>query len=63
MQPQWCAGIQPNGKEYFYRNSGLPAIMKARHVWSQDRHIVCAWATEVERQAKNQGLVFDKNMD
>ena len=24
---------------------------------------VCAWATEVERQAKNQGLVLDKNVE
>ena len=24
---------------------------------------VCAWATEVERQAKDQGLVLDRNME
>ena len=63
MQPRWSAFIQPEGKEYFYRDSGLPVVTEARMDDPEIANKVCAWATEVERQAKNQGLVVDSNME
>ena len=63
MPPQWSAFIQPEGKEYFYRNSGLPVVTEAHMYDPKTANKVCAWATEVERQAENQGLVLDRNME
>ena len=63
MQPRWSAFIQPEGKEYFYRDSGLPVVTEARMDDPEIANKVCAWATEVERQAQNQGLVVDSNME
>jgi len=64
MPPQWSACIQPEGKEYFYRNSGLPVVTEARMYDPKTADKVCAWATEVERQAESQGFVLgSKNME
>ena len=63
MPPQWSAYIQPEGKEYFYRDSALPIVTEACMYDPKTAKKVCAWATEVERQAKNQGHVLDKNME
>jgi len=63
MPPQWSACIHPEGKEYFYRESGLPVVTEARMYDPKIANKVCAWATEVERQAENQGLVFDSNVE
>ena len=63
MPPQWSACIQPEGKEYFYRDSGLPVVTDARMYDPKTANKVCAWATEVERLAKGQGLVLDKNIE
>ena len=65
MPPQWSAYIQPEGKEYFYRNSGLPVVTEARMYDPEIANKVCAWAAEVERQAEKQGLLFsiEKNLE
>ena len=63
MPPQWSAYSQPGGREYFYRDSGLPVVTEARMYDPKTANKVCAWATEVERQAKIQGLVLDKNVE
>ena len=63
MPPQWSAYIQPEGKEYFYRDSALPIVTEACMYDPKTAKKVCAWATEVEKQAKNQGHVLDKNME
>lgn len=63
MPPQWSACIQPEGKEYFYRASGLPVVTEARMYDPKIAEKVCAWATEVERQVESQGLVLDSNVE
>ena len=63
MPPQWSACIQPEGKEYFYRDSGLSVVTEARMYDPRTANKVCAWATEVERLAKNQGLELEKNIE
>ena len=63
MPPQWLAFIQPEGKEYFYRNSGLPVVTEAHMYDPKTANKVCAWATEVERQAETQGFVFTSNIE
>lgn len=63
MPPQWSACIQPEGKEYFYRDSGLPVVTEARMDDPKTANKVCAWAAEVERQVESQGLVLDSNME
>jgi hypothetical protein len=65
MPPQWSTCVQAEGKEYIYRDSGLPFVTEARKYDPKTANKVCAWATEVERQAKNQGLILDslRNME
>ena len=63
MPPQWSAFLQPEGKKYFYRDSGLPIVTEAWMYDPKTANKVCAWAAEVERQAKNRGLVLDSNIE
>lgn len=63
MPPQWSACIQPEGKEYFYRNSGLPVVTEAHMYDPKTADKVCAWATEVERLAGNQEFELNGNIE
>jgi hypothetical protein len=63
LPQQWSACIQPEGKEYFYRDSGLPVVTEARMYDPNIANKVCAWATEVETQARNQGLEIEKILE
>ena len=65
MPPQWSAFLPPEGKEYFYRDSLLAVrvVTEACMYDPKTANKVCAWATEVQRQAKNQGLVLDSNIE
>lgn len=63
MPPQWSAFIHPEGKAYFYRDSGLPVVTEAYMYDPDTAEKVCAWAAEVERQAANQGLQLNRNVE
>jgi hypothetical protein len=63
MPPQWSAFIHPEGKEYFYRHSGLPVVTEAPMYDPKTAEKVCAWAMEVERQAENQEFALDNNLE
>jgi hypothetical protein len=63
MPPQWSAFIHPEGKEYFYRDSGVPVVTEARMDDPGTAEKVCAWATEVQRQAENEGFVLDSSIE
>jgi hypothetical protein len=60
---QWSAFIHPEGKSYFYRKSGLAVVTEAYMYDQNTVDRVCAWTTEVERQAENKGFIFDENIE
>jgi predicted regulator of Ras-like GTPase activity (Roadblock/LC7/MglB family) len=63
LPPQWFTYIHPEGKEYFYRNSGLRVVTEARMYDRKTADKVCAWATEVEKRAENQEFTFHNNTE
>ncbi|KAF8814750.1 hypothetical protein BYT27DRAFT_6959207 [Phlegmacium glaucopus] len=63
MPPQWSAYIHPEGKAYFCRHFGLHIVTEAYMYDPSIAEKVCAWATEVERQAEIQGLELDGNVE
>ena len=63
MPPQWSTFIHPEGKEYFYKDSGLAVVTEARMYDPKTADKVCAWATEVERQAEEQGFTLDNSIE
>ena len=63
MPPQWSAFLHPEGKEYFYRDSGLPVVTEAHIHNPEIVEKVCVWAAEVERQTENRGFALDRNIE
>jgi len=63
MPPQWSAYIHPEGKAYFFRDLGLHVVTEAYMYDHKTAEKICAWATEVERQAESQGLELDGDLE
>jgi len=59
MPPQWSQYIHPEGKAYFWRDSGLSIVTEACMYDPETAEKVCVWATEVERQLECQGYPLD----
>jgi hypothetical protein len=63
MPPQWSSFIHPEGKVYFSRNSGVTVVTEAYMYDCDTADKVCAWATEVERQAQSNGFPLAENIE
>lgn len=56
LPPHWSAYIHPEGTTYFHRSDGLRVVTNSNIYDVRTRDNICAWAEEVECQARLKGI-------
>ncbi|KDR80108.1 hypothetical protein GALMADRAFT_242345 [Galerina marginata CBS 339.88] len=63
LPPQWSASVHPEGKIYFYRDSGLRIVTDSYLYTPEVGEQICAWAHEVEKQAADKSFVLTDSVE
>ncbi|PPQ98173.1 hypothetical protein CVT26_003219 [Gymnopilus dilepis] len=56
LPPQWSPLVHPEGTTYFHRDAGLSVVTDSFMYASDIADKISAWATEVEKRAKEKGF-------
>ncbi|KAF8155638.1 hypothetical protein B0H34DRAFT_504436 [Crassisporium funariophilum] len=63
LPPQWSASVHPEGKAYFYRDSGLRIVTDSYLYTPAIGEKICAWSQEVEKQAASKDFILNESVE